>query len=418
MKTIQSMIYLSRGSLPSKMANSIQVAKMAQAFSQKIKDFELVTCGDICSMLRGMDAEFQNWYGLQKKFKLVRLPMHIRVKYPFPANYDNQNFYKLAVLYACLKSPSLVFTRSPNIAAILLKIGIPVLWEWHEPVREDSVSTYREFFINKNLIGVVTTLPQLAENYNKHGLPTEKILVYPNGVDLMNFLPYQEKILARQKLSLPQDVKIIVYSGHLYNYKGIPTVLATARLLPEYKFILVGGWSDDVIRVKKDCEENNLNNVYIVGHVSQSDLASYLYAADILILPTSKSWDLAEATCPLKMFDYMATKRPIVASALPTIMTVLRDQHNALLVEPDEPVSFKKAIVTLFENSLLASTIAERAFQTVKNLTWDSRAESILQFAAKRLQEVDKNATDLRRSLLKYSTQQTVSALKYRLFLP
>lgn len=68
-------------------------------------------------------------------------------------------------------------------------------------------------------------------------------------------------------------------------------------------------------------------------------------------------------------------------------MTVLRDRKNCLLAEPDNPLSFQKAIVNLFENPLLASTIAERAFESVQHFTWDNRANQVLQFASKRLQE-------------------------------
>ena len=411
MDSLKSLIYISKGNLPSKMAHATQIAKMAQAFSQKIEDFELVTSGDVWSALKGMDSEFKDWYGLRSHFKLVRLSMHIKVKYPFPPNYENHSYYKLAVLYACLKSPCLIYTRTPVIVAILLKIGVPVLWEWHDPVFDNYASTCHQFFTDKNLVGVVTTLPQLAQNYLRHGLAPSKLLVAPNAVDLGNFLPHQEKHLARQQLYLPQEAKTVVYSGHLYEYKGIPTILETARLMPECEFVLVGGWEEDVNRVKEECKHNNLHNVRLIGHVPQSQLAPYLYAADVLVLPTSKSWNLAEAHCPLKLFDYMGVRRPIVASALPSIMTVLRDRQNALLAEPDEPHSFKKAIVALFENPSLASAMADRAYQEVQKFTWDTRAESVLQFAAQRIQEGNQKTISYRKNLIKHIVQKVVSSV-------
>lgn len=382
------------------MAHTIQVAKMAQALSQKLKNFELVTSGDIQSVWRGMDAEFQDWYGLHCNFKLVRLPIRKRINYPFPQDFHSPRYFKLAILYTCFKSPSLVYTRSPKIVELLLSVGIPVLWEKHESIHENSPS--RKFFTDKNFVGFITISSSLAEDYIKYGLSRNKSLVAHSAVDIKSFLPYQTKDLARQKLSLPQNEKIILYSGHLYEYKGIPTLLETARLTPEYKFVLVGGWADDIKRVEEDCKKLSLNNVHIVGHVLQSQLASYLYAADVLILPTSKSWKLAEGTSPLKLFEYMVTKRPIVASALPNIITVLRDRENALLVEPDEPLAFKEAIVNLFKNPSLASSIAERAFQEVQNFTWDKRAERVLQFAAEKLQEIDESANNPMKNLIKF----------------
>ncbi len=435
MATLRSLIYISDGNLPSKMAHTIQAAKMGQALAQKVANFEFVTGGDIGSTLKGMNAEFISWYGLHNKFKLVRLPMHVKVNYPFPPDYQNQTFLKLATLYACFKSPSLVYTRNFRAAELLLSIGIPVLYEQHHLMTVDS--SERCLLTNQNLVGLVTISPQLGKTYIEHGLSSEKLLIAHSAVDNANFLPYQSKELARQKLSLQQaenlwggkpsteffkraenlgetsassqlfkrDKKIVLYSGHLYDYKGVPTILKTALLMPEYTFILVGGWESDVLRVKETCKRENIHNIYLVGHVPQSELASYLYAADVLLLPTSSSWGQAQSTSPLKLFEYMYVKRPIVASALPNIMTILRDGENSLLAAPDEPASFKSAIEKLFLNPSLVASITESAFQEVQSFTWDNRAEIILQFATEKLKQFDQSKNNPRENLLKYVGQ-------------
>lgn len=417
MAKLRSLIYISNGNLPSKMAHTIQVAKMGQALAQKVENFELVTGGDISSTLKGMDAEFLSWYGLHHKFKLVRLPMHLKVNYPFPPDYQCQTFFKLASLYACLKSPSLVYTRDSRTAEFLLSIDIPVLYEQHHPMTAHSPD--RPLLSDRNLVGFVTISPQLGETYIKYGLSSSKLLIAHSAVDPANFLPYQSKELARQKLSLKKDPggilwmnnsstkmpQIVLYSGQLYDYKGIPTILETALVMPEYTFVLVGGWESDINKVKETCDRKNIHNVYTVGHVPQSELATYLYAADVLLLPTSWSWEQAQSTSPLKLFEYMSVNRPIVASALPNIMTVLREGENALLVEPDEPLAFKKAIDKLCQNSALANSLADRAFQEVQNFTWDNRAENILNFATEKLQQVDESTNNPRENLLRYAQE-------------
>lgn len=400
MATLKSLIYLSHGNLPSQWAHSIQIAKMAQALSQKVDDFELVTRGDIWSICKGMDTEFQRWYNLQDRYKLIRLPVHLQDKSPFPSDSRSELYYRLAAIYGSLRESSLIYTRAWEFVDLFLKSGKPVLLETHEPIREDSF--FPKYFKDKNLIGVVTISPKLAENYIQLGLDPNKILIAHCAVDINNFLPEQEKELARQKIHLPLDAKIIVYAGHLYDSKGIPTVLNTARMMPEYTFVLLGGWANDINKVKEDCQKKDLRNVYVIGHLPQSELVSYLYAADILIVPTSKSWFLAESTSPLKLFEYMAVRKPIVASALPNIMTILRDGENALLAEPDNPLSFQEAIVNLFQNPLLATSIAERAFQEVQNFSWDNRANQVLQFALERLQERNNSTSDEGKNLMRY----------------
>lgn len=389
MNAISSMMYVSSGNLPSQLASSGQIAKMSQAFAQQVSQFELVTSGDLHSWLHswlhGMDTAFQSWYNLRHPFSLVRIPVHIRQSDPVAQHYQNYRYQKWAAAYAYVRSPQLLYTRTPFIANLLLSYGASVMWEWHEHLPEQHYSLIH----HPNLLGLVTTLPQLAEDFRQQGVPGAKICVAANAADLESLTQplsvSQCQTDLRQQLTLPATDPIVLYSGHLYDYKGIPTVLDTAALLPTCQFVLVGGWATDVERVTAQCQERSLQNVHLVGHVPQSELAPYLYAADIVLLPTSRSWALANTTCPLKLFDYMAVQKPIVASALPTIQTLLSDHHNALLVEPDNPHAFQQAILTLLQAPDLATAITRQAFQDVQQFTWDNRAAQILQFAAERL---------------------------------
>ncbi len=380
-------IYISEGNLPSQEANSIQVAKMSQAFAQKVDDFELITLGDLWSFVRNNKFDFQNWYGLRREYKITQLPLVFRSNYPFPRKYRNsfrsQHFSRLAACYAAMKSPDLVYTRSKQAAKIALSLGLNTFYEWHLPV-DDFFSKHT--FNKRNFLGLVTISQQLASEYVTVGLPVEKVLVEHDGVDLEHFLPYQSKEEARQKLKLSLTIPVVVYAGHLYDFKGIPTLYQVARLMPDCLFLLLGGWQHDIEQARQVCQRDRLSNVKIIGHVPQTQLPTYLYASDVLILPNSGKHLWSATTSPLKLFEYMATHRPIVASALPNITTVLQHQKNALLAKPDCPQSFKQATEELLINPELGEVIAQQAFQDVHYYTWEQRAERILQFAKKQLQ--------------------------------
>lgn len=387
---LDSLVYISNGNLPSKMAHTIQVAKTSQALSRRIKSFVLITGGDIASAITGMDQTFQDWYGIRSKFKLLRIPVHRKVEYPFPPGYASRSFCRAASLYTYLKYPALVYTRSPRVVDFMQALQVPVLWEQHELVTPPFAKSFVERVTHKDLVGFVTLSEDVAEGYIQAGLNPEKVLIAHSGVDLESLLPYQEKQTARQKASLPLNEKIVLYSGHLYEYKGIPTLIETAQLLPEYRFVLVGGWQEDIDRTRNLCEKKGVKNVSLVGHVEQAELATYLYAADVLVIPNSRSWNLATTTSPLKLFEYMAVKRPIVASALPNIVTVLRDRENALLAEPDNPHSFKEAISTLLADPALGERLAEQAAQDVHQYTWEARVERVLSLATNQLQKMQR----------------------------
>ena len=79
------------------------------------------------------------------------------------------------------------------------------------------------------------------------------------------------------------------------------------------------------------------------------------------------------------MFEYMAAKKPIVASDLPSIREVLNNE-NSLLVKPGDPLEIKAAISALAENKKLADDISQKAFNDVQKYTWDKRATKIIKF--------------------------------------
>ena len=383
MAAINTMIYLSPGNLPSQLAHTTQIAKMGQALAQQVNRFELVTAGDWAGLGRKTDLELRQWYGLRRSLPLVSLPVHWRRPSVFPADYRNWTYYRLASLYAYLRRPDLIYTRTTTQARYLMGLGVPFLWEWHEPPQP-----YHQDIVNSpSLLGLVTISPQLVEAYRAVGLDGDRILCWPSGTDLEGFRPYQTQAQARQALDLPNPQPLILYSGHLQDYKGIPTILAVAKRLPDYQFMLVGGWPADVERLQQQVQGQGLANVQLIGHVNQSHLSTYLYAADVLLLPTSQTWELANTTSPLKLFDYMSVRRPVVASGLPTIALVLRDGHNGCLVAPDNPAAFAQAITNLLSQPAWAAALAEQAYRDVQAYSWDHRARDILTFARARLDQ-------------------------------
>ena len=195
---------------------------------------------------------------------------------------------------------------------------------------------------------------------------------------------------ARKKLNLSLDKKLVIYTGHLYEWKGAALLLKAARNFQfsisnfqkneeDILFVFVGGTNKDVQSFRK--QTKGLNNILCLGHKPHKDIPIYLKAADVLVLPNGKEEKISELyTSPLKLFEYMAAKRPIIASDLPSIREVLDDQM-AVFFKPDNPDQLAESIKKVIWNNHLAETISAKAFERVGNHTWERRVKKILVFA-------------------------------------
>tara|TARA_B100000749_G_scaffold222723_1_gene177878 strand:- start:50 stop:454 length:405 start_codon:yes stop_codon:yes gene_type:complete len=111
--------------------------------------------------------------------------------------------------------------------------------------------------------------------------------------------------------------------------------------------------------------------------VEPSRVSGLLAKGDVLVLPNVGSGSTVNYTSPLKLFEYMAAGKPIVASNLPSIREVLRDGENAVLVEPGNPTALTSGLRRVLEDRKLAERIASRAFDEVTEYSWDCRAARV-----------------------------------------
>jgi glycosyltransferase involved in cell wall biosynthesis len=169
----------------------------------------------------------------------------------------------------------------------------------------------------------------------------------------------------------------IGYAGHLYPWKGVDLVIEAVAGLQDIRALIVGGHEQepDLARVRALAEERFCSQrVTFTGMVPPPDVAARLRQADVLVLPNPPSTLSREFTSPLKLFEYMASGRPIVASDLPSLREVLTDGRNALLFAPADPQALTAAIRRIMDDRALGSRLAEQARRDVAGYTWATRA--------------------------------------------
>ena len=143
-------------------------------------------------------------------------------------------------------------------------------------------------------------------------------------------------------------------------------------------------------RVKKYTrliEENNVdkNKIVFLGRQEIKDIPMWLKAADILLMPHPKTIFYERYVSPLKLFEYMCSNNPIIASNLDSIKEILSHKKNSYLVEPGSSLEISNAIYDLIKNPSLSAAIASQAYKDVDNFSWAKRGFRINRFIEKLL---------------------------------
>lgn len=236
---------------------------------------------------------------------------------------------------------------------------------------------YFQSLLNR-MKGVVTNnfwkREQLAQDFD---LDTQSIHAEPNAVTIADFDILMSQMDARKQLDLPQDKKIIVYTGNLFTWKGVDTLAEAAQLVPENTLAyVIGGSPTDLDRYRK--LYGAYKQLVIVGFRARSEMAIWQCAADVLVLPNTAKEDISKYyTSPMKLFEYMASRRPIVGTNIPSLTQIL-NQQNSILVEPDDAGALAKGIEQALNNDTTA--LVDQARIDVEAFTWEKRAQRIIHF--------------------------------------
>ena len=174
----------------------------------------------------------------------------------------------------------------------------------------------------------------------------------------------------------------IGYAGHLYPWKGVDLVIEAVAALPDTRGLIVGGHEQepDLARV------NGLRRRQLTApRASRSraclppaEVAARLREADVLALPNPASAISTRFTSPLKLFEYMASGRPIVASDLPSHpRSAPRRRERAARRRRAIAQALTAGIRRLRDDPALGARLARRAREDVARYTWERRAERL-----------------------------------------
>ncbi len=360
-------VCISSAQVPSDTANSIQVMKVCQAFTQMGHETILLVPGPQPGNL--IKADLQKHYGLQTAFNIEWMPGRNRRIFPWSA-----------VRRARALEPDVLYVWPLQSAVQGLLAGLPVLLELHDNPSGSFGPLWLRLFITlpgrKRLLPITDALRRVLR------LPVKQTVTSPDGVDLERYFSLPDPEEARRKLGLPA-VTTVLCSGHLYEGRGADLFLALAGKFPQISFVWVGGRPADVVKWAARADRQGSTNLTFTGFVPNEQIPLYQSAADVLLMPyqrvvaTSSGGNTADICSPMKMFEYMATGRPILSSDLPVLHEVL-DESTAVFCPPDDLGCWESALAGLLSDENLQQTLGQRAREAVQRYSWLERAKRSL----------------------------------------
>lgn len=376
-------IYLTNARIPTEKAHGLAAMKLCEAFAALGAEVIMV----VPWRVNPLRADPYRYYCVNKNFELRTLPsvdfmwlgwgqrfFFLLQAFSFSLTAAFWLFYRYGLSRELNKH--IIFSHDHLLLFFASFFAPNIFYDIHD--FPQNTIFYRRVLRKAAGLAVQTKwkVTKLSGNF---GVPREKIVYWPNGVDLKHFDLPLAKAEARKKLNLPLDKKIALYTGQLFGWKGVETLVKAAGLLPgDTAVYIVGGAEKDIWRLKAQSPKLQNPNLVFIGQRPWPEMPIWLKSADVLVLPnTAKEKISLYYTSPMKLFEYMAAGRPIVASDIPSIREVV-DETMVFFAKADDAGSFAETIQKVLADNHGAGGHANRALEEVRKYTWAARAKRIL----------------------------------------
>lgn len=401
-----TLLYIANVRLPTEKAHGLQIMQNCEAFADAGAQVTLW----IPRRVNSQDtSDVWAYYGVKRNFGLRRIPCIDLLPFVPGRNdrlakglfYIQQiTFTLMVLLYAVFTQVDIYYSRDPfslfalswvkpqrklAYEAHVLAVGRGGQWLQRQIVSRMGTVVAITKPLADDLAELTSPPNPLSNGLEKGSNPRRsKFLVAHDGIRRERFANVPSQSEARRLLGWPPDSFIVGYVGRLQTLafdKGVGTLVEALKQVDGASLAVVGG-PDDMAEALRQHWINlgmSESGFLYAGHVEPGRVPLYLSAFDVCAMPHPYTQQFAKYTSPLKLFEYMASRRVIVASDLPGWADVIQHEINALLVPPGDSVGLAAAILRLRDDPVLRTRLAERAYERVmEHHTWDGRAQEIL----------------------------------------
>jgi len=292
--------------------------------------------------------------------------------------YQEQNVDIVVVRYD-------VYVMAPIYAAY--RRGIPVLLEVNGILSKhhsDRITRLFENFVLSKMDGAFAVCNPLAQLLVNLKVPIEKIRVIPNGVCLENFQSPNLSVVPASLRRKLNDKTVIGYVGTFTVYHDLLTLISGfARALskvPNLCLLLIGEGRNrhQVIEIVKSFGVEK--NTFFADKVSNNHIPSYLQLCTIVVNPMKQIYKDGFHGAPIKMFEYMAARKPIISTDFESLRHLLGD--SAVFVAPGSELGWRDALITLAQDKKVQQEKGTQAFEHLIKCgyTWKENAKKVFEY--------------------------------------
>jgi glycosyltransferase involved in cell wall biosynthesis len=381
-----TVLYFADTRFPIERANGVQTMATCQALAGRGHDVTLVTRPDTAA---GPARDPFTFYGLARVPTLTWRTIPARTD----RHASRVAFLAGALTQALGDRHAVIYTRDLGLAAFLTRVPAArrprVVYESHgiapvvsaelpallgRPELAPSAAKLRRLDRRERRVwtraaGYVTITRALADDLSARYGPRPDVVVAPDGA------------VEAPATTPPVDgAPVAAYAGHLYPWKGADVFVRALARVPALRGLIVGGHPAEGDRARIDALAAGIgvsDRLEVTGLVAASDVGTHLARATVLVLPNVATTISDRYTSPLKLFEYLWTGLPIVASDLTAIREVLTDGRTALLVPPGDDQALAGALARVSTDRALASALGAAARALAPQFTWPMRAARV-----------------------------------------
>ena len=361
----EKIIYIAEFSLPNMSAYAVHVLKMCDNFCKHAQVELIIPYQESSYYFKKIKKD----YLLKKKFKIKsifsykkKLNLFNRILFSIKTYfYLNSNNYKIIISRAILPSLILAMMNKKNIL------------ELHSEMTGLTKHLFKLCnlkFINKNLKYILLHYKLL----NILKIRSKNFCILEDAVEKDDFSNANPKT----------KPFTCAYSGSFAKGKGLEIIFSIANKAPQINFDIFG----NIKTLNKDISLKKVpKNIRFKGFLSYKSISKILPKYKVLLMPYQKSVgvlikeiDVANYFSPLKLFEYMATGRTIIASNLKVYRRILKNNYNSIILDPKNINKWVETIIEIF-GSKKYDYLGRNAKKDVKRYTWKNRVNKIITFS-------------------------------------